>query len=218
VLLAPAGHEVAEAVARALEDAAPAPVMLTSTIAEHATAGVSALTDAGASVVGRVPARSSGWSTDAVVLRAPATALTPGSPVLAECFGPVAVVVEYDDTAHLHELLGRLSGSLAATVVTDRTDHDPDAEGLVALLAGQVGRVTIDDWPTGVAWTWAQQHGGPWPATSRPESTSVGAAALARWVRPVTYQSTPEAWLPPAAREANPWGVPQRRDGRWVTP
>jgi len=213
LLLAPAGHRIAEAVASALVAAAPAPVMLTSAIAEHATTGVAALTAAGATVVGRAPARTAGWSTDAVVLRAPADALTPGSPVLAECFGPVAVVVEYDDTTHLHQLLGRLSGSLAGTVVTDTTGADPDAAALVALLAAQVGRVTIDDWPTGVAWTWAQHHGGPWPATSRPESTSVGAAALERWVRPVTYQSTPEAWLPPAGRAANPWGVPQRLDG-----
>ena len=80
-------------------------------------------------------------------------------------------------------------------------------------LAGQVGRVTVDEWPTGVAWTWAQQHGGPWPATSRPESTSVGAAALDRWVRPVAYQGVAEEWLPAAGRAANPWGVPQRVDG-----
>jgi NADP-dependent aldehyde dehydrogenase len=213
LLLAPAGHELPQLVATALENAAPAPVMLTSGIAEHATTGVEALTTAGADVVGRVAARPEGWSTDAVVLSAPAAALAPDSPLLSECFGPVAVVVEYADNAERDELLARLQGSLAGTVATDGSGQDPDAGALVQRLAGQVGRVTIDDWPTGVAWTWAQQHGGPWPATSRPESTSVGAAALDRWVRPVAFQSTPDAWLPPAGRGDNPWGVPQRVDG-----
>jgi NADP-dependent aldehyde dehydrogenase len=76
-----------------------------------------------------------------------------------------------------------------------------------------VGRVTVDDWPTGVAWTWAQQHGGPWPSTTDPRTTSVGAAALDRFVRPVTYQSVADAWLPPALRAANPWRLPRRVDG-----
>jgi NADP-dependent aldehyde dehydrogenase len=80
------------------------------------------------------------------------------------------------------------------------------------------GRVTVGDWPTGVAWTWAQQHGGPWPSTSEPTATSVGAAALDRFTRPVAYQRVPDAVLPPALREGNPWGVPRRVDGTWVSP
>ena len=48
--------------------------------------------------------------------------------------------------------------------------------------------------PTGVAVTAAQQHGGPWPSSTRPESTSVGDAALARFLRPVCLQDAP-AWL-----------------------
>lgn len=218
LLLAPAGHGVAEVVGAALAAAGPEAVMLTSAIADAATAGVSDLQRAGARVVARAPRRTVGWSTDAVVLTAPAAALVAGSRLLEECFGPVALVVEYADDAELADLLGRLQGSLAATVVTaggqgEERAEDQQAAALVQRLAAQVGRVTVDDWPTGVAWTWAQQHGGPWPATSRPDTTSVGAAALDRWVRPVTFQSVPEAWLPPAARADNPWGVPQRLDG-----
>lgn len=214
LLLAPAGHGVPERVAHALAEAAPSPVMLTRGIAEAAGSGVAALVEAGAEVVCRVPGSGSGWSTDAVVLGAPIEALTPGSRLLEECFGPVALVVEYDDAEQLKAALARLQGSLAASVLTDGSDTDPDAAWLVPLLAAQVGRVAVDEWPTGVAWTWAQHHGGPWPATSRPEATSVGAGALDRWVRPVAYQRVAQAWLPPAGQDANPWGVPQRRDGR----
>jgi NADP-dependent aldehyde dehydrogenase len=51
-------------------------------------------------------------------------------------------------------------------------------------------------WPTGVAVTWAQQHGGPFPATTAPGFTSVGATAIRRWLVPVTYQDFPAQLLP----------------------
>ena len=213
LLLAPAGAGVAEAVGEALTTASPQPVMLTQGIAEAARVGVGALVGAGAEVVATAAGTGHGWSADAVVLRAPIAAIHADSRLVEECFGPVALVVEYASERELRDVLGRLQGSLAGAVFTDGTTSDADAAWLVPALAGQVGRVTVDEWPTGVAWTWAQQHGGPWPATSRPESTSVGAAALARWVRPVAYQGVAEAWLPAAGRAANPWGVPQRVDG-----
>jgi NADP-dependent aldehyde dehydrogenase len=121
----------------------------------------------------------------------------------------------------LADALSRLQGSLAAAVFGAGAD-DPDIAPLVALLSERAGRVTVGDWPTGVAWTWAQQHGGPWPATSNPAATSVGAAALDRFVRPVTFQSVPDSALPAAVRGAvaadNPWRIPRRIDGVLVTP
>jgi NADP-dependent aldehyde dehydrogenase len=40
-------------------------------------------------------------------------------------------------------------------------------------------------------------HGGPYPATTDVRFTSVGTAALLRFVRPVCYQNFPAALLPP---------------------
>ena len=147
------------------------------------------------------------------MLAVPAADLTPGSRLLEECFGPVAVVAEYADRGELAEVLAALPGALAASVMSAGRG-DPETPGLVAALAPLVGRVAVDDWPTGVAFTWAQQHGGPWPATTVPSATSVGAAALDRFTRPVTWQSTPAEALPPALRDDNPWRVPRRVDGR----
>ena len=42
----------------------------------------------------------------------------------------------------------------------------------------------------------------------RPWATSVGAAALDRFVRPVTYQSLRDEWMPPPLQAANPWRLP----------
>ncbi|GAA4013491.1 aldehyde dehydrogenase family protein [Streptomyces plumbiresistens] len=216
LLFAPAGHRAAEAVAAALHQAAPESTMLTQAIAENVTAGVRDLVKAGARVIGKAGGPGRGWSADAVVLTAPIGALTSGSRLLEECFGPIAIVVEYADESELYAALTQLQGSLAGSVFGDGED-DPEAAAVIARLAGQVGRVTLGDWPTGVAWAWAQQHGGPWPATSSPSSTSVGAGALERFVRPVTFQSVPDDVLPVSVRDAvvpeNPWRIPRRVDG-----
>jgi len=129
-----------------------------------------------------------------------------------ECFGPVAVVCEYVDERELGRVLAALPGSLVAAV-HGQAEGDPMLAPLVRRLAHLAGRVVVNGYPTGVAVGWAQQHGGPWPSTTAPAATSVGAAALARFVRPVAYQNAPGELLPPPLRDDNPWRVPQRVDG-----
>jgi NADP-dependent aldehyde dehydrogenase len=214
LLLAPRGADAPALVARALEEAAPAAPMLTSTMATSCHRGVEELLHAGASVVTTVAGPGTGWSTDATVLTAPLSALQYGSRLLEECFGPVALVVEYDDVDALPSVLQVLPGALAATVLA--ADDDPHLSPLLNALARTVGRVIVNGWPTGVAFSWAQHHGGPWPATTAPAATSVGAAALDRFVRPVAWQGVPDSALPPALQADNPWGLPRRVDGRLV--
>ncbi|MFI8366538.1 aldehyde dehydrogenase family protein [Streptomyces sp. NPDC085466] len=126
--------------------------------------------------------------------------------LLEECFGPVTVVARYADEAEITGVLGRLPGNLTATLHC--ADEDPAAAGLLAALTPLAGRVLVGGWPTGVAVAPAQHHGGPYPATTS-TSTSVGATAIERWLRPVTYQSTPQHLLPPELRDGNPLGLPR---------
>jgi NADP-dependent aldehyde dehydrogenase len=211
LLLTPAGSNAAHHVGGALQEL-PAGWLLTEAIASTYRRYRSSLTAAGAVVAGEGHNPSAGFTAVPTVFSATADDLTPGSPLLDECFGPTAVVVEYADLDQLREVLGRLQPSLAATVASGGSD-DADLPWLVRLLASRAGRVVVDGWPTGVANTWAQQHGGPWPATSRPDGTSVGAAALDRFTRPVAFQDTADVALPPALRRDNPWGVPRRVNG-----
>ncbi|MFL6125960.1 aldehyde dehydrogenase family protein, partial [Actinophytocola sp.] len=214
LLFAPAGSGMAAVVAKELRRLAPSAWLLTSQIADAAVDGVGELVSAGGTVAGQVAGPDAGWAAPATVLSVPIEKLTNGSRLLEECFGPVAVVTEYTDRAELEAALGGLQGTLAAAVMTGGADHDdPDVPWLVERLTKLAGRVAVDEWPTGVAVTWAQHHGGPWPATTVPSSTSVGAAALTRFTRPVAYQNVPDAALPPALREANPWRLPRRVDG-----
>ncbi|TCP49943.1 NADP-dependent aldehyde dehydrogenase [Tamaricihabitans halophyticus] len=217
LLFVPAGADATTRIAEALRRLAPSAWMLTRPIATAAATGVAELLAAGAVAIAEVPGPSDGWSVDTTLLRVPIDKLRPGSRLLAECFGPVAIVVEYREPAELDRALASLQGTLAAAVQTGGVD-DPEVPRLVAMLGGLAGRVAVDEWPTGVAVSWAQQHGGPWPATTAPATTSVGAGALARFTRPVAYQHVPDAALPPALRAGNPWRLPRRVDGVLVNP
>ncbi|WP_327357023.1 aldehyde dehydrogenase (NADP(+)) [Streptomyces sp. NBC_01304] len=132
--------------------------------------------------------------------------------LIEECFGPVTVVARYADEAEIGAVLSRLPGNLTATLqLSDAEAADPAGRGaaLLAELTPLAGRVLVNGWPTGVAVAPAQQHGGPYPATTS-TSTSVGGTAIERWLRPVAYQSTPEALLPPELRDDNPLGLPRK--------
>ncbi|WP_055485603.1 aldehyde dehydrogenase (NADP(+)) [Streptomyces sp. WMMB 322] len=136
--------------------------------------------------------------------------------LLEECFGPVTVVARYRDDDEVASVLSRLPGNLTATLHLSAAEAAGDGgQGarLLATLTPLAGRVLVNGWPTGVAVAPAQHHGGPYPATTS-TSTSVGATAIERWLRPVAYQDAPEALLPPELRDANPLGLPRRVDGR----
>ncbi|WP_336322201.1 aldehyde dehydrogenase (NADP(+)) [Streptomyces lavendofoliae] len=134
--------------------------------------------------------------------------------LLEECFGPVTVVARYEDEDEVTAVLSRLPGNLTATVHLSSREASGEGRGteILAELTPLAGRVLVNGWPTGVAVAPAQHHGGPYPATTS-TSTSVGGTAVERWLRPVTYQSTPEALLPPELRDDNPLGLPRRVDG-----
>ena len=132
-----------------------------------------------------------------------------GSPLLAECFGPVGVLARYRDEADLLDILGRMEGSLTASVHIGEGEVDLPAQVLDAARAF-AGRVLVNGYPTGVAVNWSMVHGGPWPASTNAAHTSVGATSIRRFLRPVAFQNVPDELLPPELRDANPLGIPRR--------
>ncbi|MGW8728821.1 aldehyde dehydrogenase (NADP(+)) [Streptomyces sp. NPDC055808] len=134
--------------------------------------------------------------------------------LLEECFGPVTVVARYAGEDEIGAVLSRLPGNLTATLQLSSAEAEGEGTGaqLLLELTRLAGRVLVDGWPTGVAVAPAQHHGGPYPAATS-TSTSVGATAIERWLRPVTYQSTPQALLPAELRDDNPLGLPRRVNG-----
>jgi NADP-dependent aldehyde dehydrogenase len=115
-----------------------------------------------------------------------------------ERFGPAGLVITYSAVEDLLPVLAALPGNLVGTVQLDTgSAQDLDlGRQLVPVLERIAGRIVCNGWPTGVAVVAAQHHGGPWPATTAPAYTSVGTAAIRRWLVPVAYQDFPSELLP----------------------
>lgn len=123
--------------------------------------------------------------------------------VLAEeNFGPSSVLVEATSKNDILEAARNLKGHLTATI--HGTDQDfEDYKELFDILELKVGRILINGFPTGVEVCHSMVHGGPYPATTAPQSTSVGTNAIKRFVRPVCFQDYPDAFLPDALKAEN---------------
>ena len=153
-----------------------------------------------------------GWATPTIVSVSADDLLDQGERLLEEAFGPLSILVEYESEDELALRADELfEGNLTGTVHAAGGEDSAALRTLIHWITQHAGRVLFGGWPTGVAVTPAMQHGGPWPATTNDSGTSVGSAAIARFLRPVSYQDAPQDLLPPPLRDENPWQVPQHR-------
>ncbi|MFF9562634.1 aldehyde dehydrogenase (NADP(+)) [Leifsonia sp. NPDC014704] len=198
------GGGVEDAVRNALGHA-PSSRQLTPAMTEAFADGVAAFAAHPSVEVLRGEA-AGGASAPTVVLMDADTFLADPAPFLAECFGPVTVLVRYDES-QLPALIAALEPSLTATI---HRGTDEDVSALAASLTAVAGRLLFDGWPTGVAIGWAQHHGGGWPSTTGSIHTSVGATSLRRWLTPIAYQDAPQGALPAELRDGNPLRIARR--------
>jgi NADP-dependent aldehyde dehydrogenase len=210
VLLAPAGSELVRLLGETVLPE-PAPLLNDRITAGHRQVhdtltgrpGVTVLAGAGPSLT--EPPGPTLLATTAQDLLADVDGL------VTECFGPTALVVTYRDEGEMLAVADALDGQLTATLAAEPDDAVvPD---LMAALARKAGRLLWNQWPTGVSVTHAQQHGGPYPATTAPGTTSVGTASISRFVRPVAWQGFPDELLPGELREQPSYDVTRRVDG-----
>jgi NADP-dependent aldehyde dehydrogenase len=131
---------------------------------------------------------------------------------LIEIFGPTAVVVNCESPQEVLLVAKAFHGTLASGVHGDLGDELLEL-GLLGLLGRISGRVLMNAWPTGVSVTWAMQHGGPYPASTNPLSTSVGADSIKRFRRPIVYQNFPQNLLPDHLKDASLASYPRNVNG-----
>ncbi|WP_341996341.1 aldehyde dehydrogenase (NADP(+)) [Microbacterium sp. LWH7-1.2] len=209
VVFVPEGAGFEDLVAGFAADAAGG-ALLTDRITAAFPAGIEHLqADPSVSVVAHGLPAAAG-SAQPVVLSTDAAAIAARrSTLLEECFGPVTLLVRYLSPGALHTALEAVPGSLTATL---HSEADDDVAAVLEVLTRKAGRVLFAGWPTGVAVTWSQHHGGPWPATTSLH-TSVGATAIRRFLRPVVFQDAPEALLPEVLGDSSLAALPHRRNG-----
>ena len=119
-----------------------------------------------------------------------------------ELFGPVAVAVACSDFVELLKVAEKLEGQLTATLQFADSDLET-VETILPAVVRLAGRIIANGFPTGVEVNSAMQHGGPYPASTDSRSTSVGTAAIQRFVRPVAFQNFPMTLLPTALKMEN---------------
>src|SRR5947209_12058839 len=133
----------------------------------------------------------------------------------AEIFGPSAVLVRAQSSEELLRVAAGCQGTLPASVLGTADDLLSNRE-LIAILEQKAGRLLFNSFPTGVEVSPAMHYGGPYPATADPKFTSVGTAAIYRFLRPVCYQNFPQPALPIELRDDNPAGMWRLVNGAWT--
>lgn len=137
------------------------------------------------------------------------------NPLLSEeVFGPATLFVLCNNITQMAEVAAALEGQLTVTVHAS-ADDGPLLAPLIQTITGKAGRIIFGGFPTGVEVCHAMQHGGPFPSTTDPRSTSVGTGAIYRFARPLAFQDCPDHLLPDALKNSNPLQIVRLKNGEW---
>jgi NADP-dependent aldehyde dehydrogenase len=199
----------------------PAQPLLSSAGRKQLHQGVTALTTAGAQLVtGGDNAPGEGYRYANTLLRATAAQfLAAPHDLQREIFGNATLAVTVNTQQELQSILHLLEGNLTGTIYSAKSGADDESYNTIApLLREKVGRLLNDKMPTGVAVSPAMNHGGPYPSTSHPGSTSVGIpTSIARFAKLDCYDSVRPERLPAILKDtiANPntW---RSINGAWI--
>ena len=167
---------------------------------------------AGVELVAQGGSDGCGCAAQAALYATDAATFLADSALEDEIFGPASLIVACRDETELLEVARHVEGQLTATIHATAADREL-AGMLMPVLERKAGRILFNGFPTGVEVSHAMVHGGPYPATSDSRSTSVGATAIERFLRPVCYQDVPAELLPEALKDENPLGLARMVDG-----
>ncbi len=191
-----------EEVARALSEVVPAS-MLTEQIEEGYRRGIEERAK-------RLKAR---LFEGAALFETAANAFLENEDLHEELFGPAGIVIRCSSPNELLKIAEVLKGQLTTAILFEESDK-PFVYQLLPLLTEMAGRVIANGFPTGLEVNSSMHHGGPYPATTDSRSTSVGTAAIYRFVRPVAFQGFPDEVLPDELKAVNPLGLARQVDGK----
>ena len=203
-----------DAIASQLRTAGRQPMLTSQIHADFATAVAQRVALPGVTpLVDRVIDASQGYEQEPVMLLVGADDLIASPLLVQECFGPLLIAVRTREDQVL-DVLEALPGSLIAAVYADtESDDSHSLDRLLGVLSARSGRVTVNQPPAVPDAERNATQTGPWPAAVASAPLSPGPDAIRRWQRAVTYESVPDAVLPPPLRDANPWNIQRMVDG-----
>jgi len=132
-----------------------------------------------------------------------------------EVFGPASLVVLCSNEEELLQVLSSMEGQLTATIHAG-ADDEKVLQPIIDIITQKAGRIIYGGYPTGVEVCHSMQHGGPFPSTTDARSTSVGTAAVQRFLRPIAFQDFPNHLLPDVLKNENPLNILRLVDGQWT--
>lgn len=195
---------------------APAESMLNENIVNNYNAGVEKLIN-----TGNIELQASGQETEVLIPARPRMFQTTAINYLSnlelshEVFGPSSIHVVAGTEEEVYAVARQLTGQLTVSIWGTAEDLS-NYSGLVAELELKAGRILFNNVPTGVEVTHAMMHGGPYPATTNSQATSVGSNAIYRFTRPVSYQNFPQQSLPDALKDENLLGIWRLTNGTFT--
>ena len=133
-----------------------------------------------------------------------------------EIFGPSSLLVMCDSENDLLDVANNFKGELTASIHARESDYDC-CQKLINHLQKKVGRIIFNGFPTGVEVCDSMIHGGPFPATTDGRFTSVGTAAIKRFLRPVAFQDIPQSLLPDVLKDCSDFNLMKLVDGKYKT-
>jgi NADP-dependent aldehyde dehydrogenase len=190
ILFVPADSLVAQEIADQIKDRTAAPFLSPGTKSAHDANRLELSKILNATPVEGINTFDSGiFSAPAVIFTEVGATESYRKALQRECFGPTGIVVAYSNLEELISEINFLEGALTGSVFA--AEADEAAVKVSKAIARKVGRISWNSWPTGVAVSIGQQHGGPYPASTSSLHTSVGLHAISRFLRPVSYQNFP---------------------------
>ncbi|MGK2907896.1 MAG: aldehyde dehydrogenase (NADP(+)) [Desulfuromonadales bacterium] len=184
----------------------PAGIMLNEGIQQAYTQGVTHISSqpgVDKQAVGEVQQGKPGFCGQPALMTVSAADFIANAALSEEMFGPASLLIKCRDSGELLAAVKSLKGQLTGTIHTAAGEMEGYDE-LVDALSQRVGRLLVNGFPTGVEVCHAMVHGGPFPATSDVRFTSVGTAAIQRFLRPICLQDFPKALFPEPLQDSNP--------------
>ncbi|MBS1641483.1 MAG: aldehyde dehydrogenase (NADP(+)) [Bacteroidetes bacterium] len=132
-----------------------------------------------------------------------------------EVFGPYSLIVQCNNEDEMLTIAQHIEGQLTSTLMATENDIIKNNQ-LIEVVKNLCGRIIVNSVPTGVEVCYSMQHGGPFPATTDSRFTSVGADAIKRFARPLSFQNWNDNLLPDELKNNNPLNIWRMINNEWT--